>query len=328
MSSSRCVTSLGQPVDEGDQRLDLVRVEGGGQPPDRRRERRERRLVVAEQRLHPADHALGPRHDAVRAGRRPLDGGDGVVGLLAGLHDPGDDLVRLAWVRPLPRWPDRPLPACGRRPRSPRRPWPACSRRPRWPRRPWPGCGPRPRSPRRRVAWVPPTAAMASSARARVASRRVIASSARSTIASTRSSRPETRPSSCSICPTAAPTRGTRASASATPSRTPPTAESTSDGPGSDGSLTRATLRTRSDGPLFGCARRSPVRGLAHVRASGAATARAPVSSGIEHGRGTDDDEKVSTPVGEQPTRDGAGPAASPGAPAGRATARPAPPSR
>ena len=60
-------------------------------------------------------------------------------------------------------------------------------------------------------------------------------------------------------------------------------------------------------GPLSGCAMRSPGRGGPLCRASGVVTARLPVSSGAKHGRGRADDEKVSTPVGEQPTRDGAG---------------------
>src|SRR5215211_5275520 len=59
-------------------------------------------------------------------------------------------------------------------------------------------------------------------------------------------------------------------------------------------------------GPLFGCARRSPVRGASCPRVRGESPAPPPYRR-VEHGRGVADDEKVSTPVGDQPTRDGAG---------------------
>ena len=99
------------------------------------------------------------------------------------------------------------------------------------------------------LACVRATPSIAASASAASRSTSSIAASARSTIfVDPVDSSPTTRPSSSSIRPIAAPTRGTRARASVTPSRTPPTAERTSDGPGSDGSLTRHTLRTATVG--------------------------------------------------------------------------------
>ena len=186
-------------------------------------------------------------------------------------------------------------------------------RRPRWRRRPWPGCARRPRSPRRprrvavtRRSWRP-------------RGRR-----------SPRPGRQRRRPGRAALhLADAAPTRGTRARASVTPSRSPSTAERTSDGPGSDGSLTRPTLRTATVGhyPVASVVRRPAATA---ARASGVVTGGAPVSSGRATPTGADDDEKVSTAVGEQPTRDGAGgpgksPVAAPSAPAGPATASRAP---
>ena len=138
---------------------------------------------------------------------------------------------------------------------------------------------------------------------------------------STRASSVAARPSSSSIPPMAVATRGTRASASATPSRTPVTAASTSDGPGTDGSLIAPTLRPFRVGhypvapgwvgavparpPLRSALR--PYRGCHEscARGHGRRGTTAARTGGVR--RGTDDDEKVSTPVGDQPTRGGAG---------------------
>ena len=299
---------LRQPVDEGDQRLDLGRVEGRREPADRRREGGERRLVVAQHRLHPTDHALGPAHRRVGAGGRPLDRGDGVVRLLAGPRDRLDGLVGLGLVRADAR---------------------------RWPRRPWPACGRRPRWPSSALAWVRATPSMASSAAAAGRRRRrSIASSARSTMPSTRSSSADTRASSSSIRPTAAPTRGTRASASAMPSRTPlhggeDVGRSRHRGQSHPPHAThRDAWRHYSVAPVV-----APVRGTA-ARASGVVDRRRPRIVGD---RGTDGARTTTRRCRHRwgNSRRGTArvamgipmvaPAASPGAPAGPATASRAP---
>ena len=57
----------GQLVDQPDRGLDLVGLQGLGQPAQGRGHRGERPLVGADQGLHPPDQAFGAVEDAVRA---------------------------------------------------------------------------------------------------------------------------------------------------------------------------------------------------------------------------------------------------------------------
>ena len=294
---------LGQPVDQGDQRLDLVRVKLVRQPAHRRREGGQRRLVVAQHRLDPADHALGPAHRRVGAGgrlsrprrwpRRPCSGratASMASSALARVRDARDGLVGLGA-------------GAARRPRWPRRPWPGSRATPSIARRPRRGSRRRRRSPRRR-------------------GRRS---------SSTRSSSADDPSRAAPPCARRRADARDEGEGVGDAVAHPSTAARTSDGPGSDGQSHPPHATHGHGGPLSGCVRRSPSQGPPS-RASGVMP-RAPPPyrrGGATAATGTDDDEKVSTPVGEQPTRDGAGgqrtsPEASPSAPAGPATASRAP---
>ena len=292
MSSSRCLTSCGSRS----MSVTSASTSCGSRVSASRRTDGARSAsgwhVVGHQRLHAADQAVGPAEQRrprwssvrptavialVRACPASRDAGDRLVGLGAGL-----------------------------------------GRRPRWPRRPWRGSchardgvvrlrlgGATPAIASSALARVSATPAMASSALARVSATPAIASSARSTTPSTRVSSPSTRDEQLLHAADGRAHPGDQGERVGDAVAHAVHRGEDVGRPGTEGSLTRPTLRTGRVASLFGCARRArlPRVGVAdrsapvswRIPRACAAAGSSPVEAGTTARRGLGRREGVDT---------------------------------